>query len=69
MSYTHLLTHKTNWHVIEGSLGLRCFCVQVRDAVAVIQLLMWLEKAVPDGKETELSAAEYVNKCRKCVGT
>uniref|UniRef100_A0A671W465 X-prolyl aminopeptidase (aminopeptidase P) 2, membrane-bound n=1 Tax=Sparus aurata TaxID=8175 RepID=A0A671W465_SPAAU len=33
----------------------------VRDAVAVIQLLMWLEKAVPEGKETELTAAEYVN--------
>ncbi|XP_072252503.1 xaa-Pro aminopeptidase 2 [Leuresthes tenuis] len=36
----------------------------VRDAVAVIQLLMWLEKVVPEGKETELSAAEYVNQCR-----
>uniref|UniRef100_A0A665UH52 X-prolyl aminopeptidase (aminopeptidase P) 2, membrane-bound n=1 Tax=Echeneis naucrates TaxID=173247 RepID=A0A665UH52_ECHNA len=46
------------------------FCISVllflavRDAVAVIQLLMWLEKAVPAGKETELTAAEYVNKCR-----
>lgn len=36
----------------------------VRDAVAVIQLLMWLEKAVPNGKETELSAADYVNERR-----
>uniref|UniRef100_A0A8C2WNP9 X-prolyl aminopeptidase (aminopeptidase P) 2, membrane-bound n=1 Tax=Cyclopterus lumpus TaxID=8103 RepID=A0A8C2WNP9_CYCLU len=36
----------------------------VRDAVAVIQLLMWLEKAVPEGKETELTAVQYVNKCR-----
>ncbi|KAG7224759.1 hypothetical protein INR49_013471 [Caranx melampygus] len=36
----------------------------VRDAVAVIQLLMWLEKAVPEGKETELTAAAYVNQCR-----
>ncbi|XP_049898202.1 xaa-Pro aminopeptidase 2 [Epinephelus moara] len=36
----------------------------VRDAVAVIQLLMWLEKAVPEGKETELTAAKYVNDCR-----
>ncbi|TNN63394.1 Xaa-Pro aminopeptidase 2 [Liparis tanakae] len=36
----------------------------VRDAVAVIQLLMWLEKAVPEGKETELTAAHYVNTCR-----
>ncbi|KAM3612458.1 uncharacterized protein V6R79_008533 [Siganus canaliculatus] len=37
----------------------------VRDAVAVIQLLMWLEKAVPQGKETELTAANYVNECRQ----
>ncbi|XP_057705363.1 xaa-Pro aminopeptidase 2 isoform X1 [Corythoichthys intestinalis] len=36
----------------------------VRDAVAVIQLLMWLEKVVPAGKETELSASAYVNHCR-----
>nr|XP_020448488.1 xaa-Pro aminopeptidase 2 [Monopterus albus]XP_020448497.1 xaa-Pro aminopeptidase 2 [Monopterus albus] len=37
----------------------------VRDAVAVIQLLMRLEKAVPEGKETELTAAQYVNECRR----
>uniref|UniRef100_A0A8C7V0S9 X-prolyl aminopeptidase (aminopeptidase P) 2, membrane-bound n=1 Tax=Oncorhynchus mykiss TaxID=8022 RepID=A0A8C7V0S9_ONCMY len=36
----------------------------VRDAVAVIQLLMWLEKVVPEGKETEMTAAHYVNECR-----
>uniref|UniRef100_A0A3Q4N6I9 X-prolyl aminopeptidase (aminopeptidase P) 2, membrane-bound n=1 Tax=Neolamprologus brichardi TaxID=32507 RepID=A0A3Q4N6I9_NEOBR len=36
----------------------------VRDAVAVIQFLMWLEKTVPEGNETELTAAEYVDKCR-----
>ncbi|XP_077433856.1 xaa-Pro aminopeptidase 2 isoform X2 [Vanacampus margaritifer] len=36
----------------------------VRDAVAVMQLLMWLEKAVPTGKESELSASAYVNHCR-----
>ncbi|XP_026212785.1 xaa-Pro aminopeptidase 2 [Anabas testudineus] len=36
----------------------------VRDAVAVIQLLMWLEKVVPEGKETELTAAKYVDTCR-----
>ncbi|XP_028314952.1 xaa-Pro aminopeptidase 2 [Gouania willdenowi] len=36
----------------------------IRDAVAVVQLLMWLEKVVPNGKETELSAAEYVNHAR-----
>lgn len=48
-----------------------CYCgsVQVRDAVAVMQLLMWLEKAVPQGKETELTAAEYVNQCRRWVHT
>uniref|UniRef100_A0A669D500 X-prolyl aminopeptidase (aminopeptidase P) 2, membrane-bound n=1 Tax=Oreochromis niloticus TaxID=8128 RepID=A0A669D500_ORENI len=38
--------------------------VQVRDAVAVIQFLMWLEKTVPEGNQTELTAAEYVDKCR-----
>lgn len=43
--------------------------VQVRDAVAVIQFLMWLEKTVPEGNETELTAAEYVDKCRRWVGT
>lgn len=36
----------------------------VRDAVAVMQLLMHLENAVPKGTESELSAAEYVNKRR-----
>lgn len=36
----------------------------IRDAVAVMQLLMWLEKEVPKGKETEWSAAEYVNQRR-----
>ncbi|KAM3867009.1 xaa-Pro aminopeptidase 2 [Diretmus argenteus] len=33
----------------------------VRDAVAVMQFLMWLETAVPEGKETELTAARYVD--------
>ncbi|XP_056142585.1 xaa-Pro aminopeptidase 2 isoform X2 [Lampris incognitus] len=37
----------------------------VRDAVAVMQLLMWLEKAVPKGQETELTAAHFVNECRR----
>uniref|UniRef100_A0A6Q2X688 Xaa-Pro aminopeptidase 2 n=1 Tax=Esox lucius TaxID=8010 RepID=A0A6Q2X688_ESOLU len=36
----------------------------MRDAVAVIQLLMWLEKVVPEGKETEMTAAKFVNECR-----
>uniref|UniRef100_A0A673WHY2 X-prolyl aminopeptidase (aminopeptidase P) 2, membrane-bound n=1 Tax=Salmo trutta TaxID=8032 RepID=A0A673WHY2_SALTR len=37
----------------------------VRDAVAVIQLLMWLEKVVPEGTETEMTAAYYVNDKQK----
>ncbi|XP_041931147.1 xaa-Pro aminopeptidase 2 [Alosa sapidissima] len=36
----------------------------VRDAVAVMELLIWLEKSVPGGKETELTAAHYVNERR-----
>uniref|UniRef100_A0AAX7TFU7 X-prolyl aminopeptidase (aminopeptidase P) 2, membrane-bound n=1 Tax=Astatotilapia calliptera TaxID=8154 RepID=A0AAX7TFU7_ASTCA len=36
----------------------------VRDAIVVIQFLMWLEKTVPEGNATELTAAEYVDKCR-----
>lgn len=48
-----------------AALERHCGSSQVRDAVAVIQLLMWLEKVVSDGTETELSAAEYVNKCRR----
>lgn len=44
-----------------------CVCAQVRDAVAVMQLLLWLEKSVPGGKETELTAANYVNTCRRWV--
>ncbi|KAI4892861.1 hypothetical protein NFI96_000760 [Prochilodus magdalenae] len=36
----------------------------IRDAVAVMQLLHHLERAVPEGKETEITAAEFVNVCR-----
>ncbi|MGH0175694.1 UNVERIFIED_CONTAM: hypothetical protein FKN15_071141 [Acipenser sinensis] len=36
----------------------------VRDAVAVIQLLVWLEKSVPKGTEDELSAAQFVDRKR-----
>ncbi|KAL7885923.1 hypothetical protein AOLI_G00062180 [Acnodon oligacanthus] len=36
----------------------------IRDAVAVMQLLHHLERAVPEGTETELTAAEFVNECR-----
>uniref|UniRef100_A0A8C1U2E3 X-prolyl aminopeptidase (aminopeptidase P) 2, membrane-bound n=1 Tax=Cyprinus carpio TaxID=7962 RepID=A0A8C1U2E3_CYPCA len=37
----------------------------VRDAVAVMQLLMWLEKKVPEGTENELTAAHFVDQCRR----
>ncbi|MBN3309140.1 XPP2 aminopeptidase, partial [Amia calva] len=36
----------------------------VRDTIAVIQLLMWLETNVPKGGVTELSAARYVEEKR-----
>ncbi|XP_041051663.1 xaa-Pro aminopeptidase 2 isoform X2 [Carcharodon carcharias] len=36
----------------------------VRDAVAVIRYLVWLEKEVPKGTETELSGADYLNNLR-----
>nr|XP_055034361.1 xaa-Pro aminopeptidase 2 isoform X1 [Misgurnus anguillicaudatus]XP_055034362.1 xaa-Pro aminopeptidase 2 isoform X1 [Misgurnus anguillicaudatus] len=36
----------------------------VRDAVAVMQLLMWLEKKVQEGSETEITAAQFVDQCR-----
>ncbi|KAM9470591.1 xaa-Pro aminopeptidase 2 [Clarias gariepinus] len=36
----------------------------IRDAVAVMQLLYQLEKTVPEGKETELTAAQLVNEYR-----
>lgn len=38
---------------------------QVRDAVAVMQLLMWLEKKVPEGTENELTAADFVDQSRR----
>uniref|UniRef100_A0A8C1XIA6 X-prolyl aminopeptidase (aminopeptidase P) 2, membrane-bound n=1 Tax=Cyprinus carpio TaxID=7962 RepID=A0A8C1XIA6_CYPCA len=37
----------------------------IRDAVAVMQLLVWLEKKVPEGTETELTAAHFVDQCRR----
>ncbi|XP_061092529.1 xaa-Pro aminopeptidase 2 isoform X2 [Conger conger] len=36
----------------------------IRDAVAVMKLLIWLENTVPKGTETELTAARYVNERR-----
>ncbi|XP_064185349.1 xaa-Pro aminopeptidase 2 [Anguilla rostrata] len=37
----------------------------IRDAVAVMQLLLWLENRVPKGDETELTAAHFVNERRR----
>ncbi|CAL8305767.1 unnamed protein product [Arctogadus glacialis] len=60
-SYSPVLTSKAVKDKMEQRILRNA---HVRDAVAVIQLLMWLETAVPRGKETELSAAHYVNECR-----
>lgn len=38
--------------------------LQVRDAVAVIRYLVWLEKNVPKGTVDEFSGAELVDKFR-----
>ncbi|KFQ96907.1 Xaa-Pro aminopeptidase 2, partial [Nipponia nippon] len=40
----------------------------VRDAVAVIQYLLWLEKVVPQGQVDEFSAAEHINALRRAQG-
>lgn len=40
---------------------------QVRDAVAVIQYLLWLEKAVPRGEVDEFSGAQRMDALRRSV--
>lgn len=35
-----------------------------RDGVALVRFLMWLEKAVPAGEETEISIDKMLHKCR-----
>lgn len=55
------------YHLIIIAQKLIVASFQVRDAVAVMQLLMWLEKAVPAGKQTELSASVYADYCRRSV--
>uniref|UniRef100_A0A8D2L6K8 X-prolyl aminopeptidase 2 n=1 Tax=Varanus komodoensis TaxID=61221 RepID=A0A8D2L6K8_VARKO len=37
----------------------------IRDAVALIQYLVWLEKNVPSGSVTEMSGARYVDQLRR----
>uniref|UniRef100_A0A671MZ04 Xaa-Pro aminopeptidase 2-like n=1 Tax=Sinocyclocheilus anshuiensis TaxID=1608454 RepID=A0A671MZ04_9TELE len=60
-TYSPVLTTKavkdaTEQHILKEA--------HVRDAVAVMQLLMWLEKKVPEGTENELTAAHFVDQCR-----
>lgn len=43
---------------------LLCLLPQVRDAVAVIRYLVWLEKNVPKGTVDEFSGAELLDKFR-----
>lgn len=40
---------------------------QVRDAVAVIQYLLWLEKTVPQGEVDEFSGAQHIDALRWSV--
>lgn len=40
---------------------------QVRDAVAVIQYLLWLEKTVPQGQVDEFSGAQHIDALRRSV--
>uniref|UniRef100_A0A9J7ZGH1 X-prolyl aminopeptidase (aminopeptidase P) 2, membrane-bound n=1 Tax=Cyprinus carpio carpio TaxID=630221 RepID=A0A9J7ZGH1_CYPCA len=67
-TYSPVLTTKavkdaTEQHILKEA--------HIRDAVAVMQLLVWLEKKVPEGTETELTAAHFVDQCRRyrTVGT
>uniref|UniRef100_A0A8C1FYH1 X-prolyl aminopeptidase (aminopeptidase P) 2, membrane-bound n=1 Tax=Cyprinus carpio carpio TaxID=630221 RepID=A0A8C1FYH1_CYPCA len=60
-TYSPVLTTKavkdaTEQHILKEA--------HIRDAVAVMQLLVWLEKKVPEGTETELTAAHFVDQCR-----
>lgn len=70
----HLIT-RMDKHLCSGQTSVDCIqpqwvnilsgFPQVRDAVAVMQLLLWLEKKVPEGTETELTAAQFVDQCRR----
>ncbi|XP_076877065.1 xaa-Pro aminopeptidase 2 [Brachyhypopomus gauderio] len=61
-AYSPVLTTKAVKDSTEQS-NLRA--AHIRDAIAVMQLLQWLETAVPEGRETELSAARMVEMYRR----
>ncbi|XP_067404600.1 xaa-Pro aminopeptidase 2 [Emydura macquarii macquarii] len=61
-SYSPVMTTKAVKNAKEQEL-LRV--AHVRDAVAVIQYLLWLEKNVPKGSVDEFSGARYVDKLRR----
>ncbi|KAJ8255131.1 hypothetical protein GJAV_G00201270 [Gymnothorax javanicus] len=54
---TKAVKDETEQHILKEA--------HIRDAVAVMQLLLWLEDAVPKGSETELTAAHFVNQRRR----
>uniref|UniRef100_A0A8C3XQB8 X-prolyl aminopeptidase 2 n=1 Tax=Chelydra serpentina TaxID=8475 RepID=A0A8C3XQB8_CHESE len=64
-SYSPVMTTKAVKNAKEQTL-LRA--AHVRDAVAVIQYLLWLEKNVPKGSVDEFSGARYVDKLRRSPG-
>ncbi|KYO45152.1 xaa-Pro aminopeptidase 2 [Alligator mississippiensis] len=61
-SYSPVMTTKAVKNTKEQGL---LKAAHVRDAVAVIQYLLWLEKNVPLGSVNEFSGARYVNQLRQ----
>ncbi|OCT65972.1 hypothetical protein XELAEV_18042226mg [Xenopus laevis] len=60
--YSPVLTTKAVKSEIEQQLLKDC---HIRDAIAVIQYLVWLEKNVPSGLVDELSGADFVDSLRQ----
>uniref|UniRef100_A0A452HBZ0 Xaa-Pro aminopeptidase 2 n=1 Tax=Gopherus agassizii TaxID=38772 RepID=A0A452HBZ0_9SAUR len=61
-SYSPVMTTKAVKNTKEQAL---LKAAHVRDAVAMIQYLLWLEKNVPKGSVNEFSGARYVDKLRR----
>ncbi|XP_030431229.1 xaa-Pro aminopeptidase 2 isoform X3 [Gopherus evgoodei] len=61
-SYSPVMTTKAVKNTKEQAL---LKAAHVRDAVAMIQYLLWLEKNVPKGSVDEFSGARYVDKLRR----